>query len=73
MREPKKVRTRSELIKSCRGLREHNEKLKKYIKELEAQLKAVKKLINLYFEGCAADTFDDKMHEVKIVLETGDG
>ena len=28
MREPKKVRTTTELIKSCRMLREHNEKLK---------------------------------------------
>jgi chromosome segregation ATPase len=37
MREPKKVRTKTELIKSCRGLREHNEALKQRIKELEAE------------------------------------
>ena len=36
MREPKKVRTRSELIKSCHGLRLHNQTLKDRIKELEA-------------------------------------
>ena len=34
-REPKKVRTRPELEKSCRMLREHNEKLKASIAELE--------------------------------------
>ena len=35
MREPKKVRTYTEMKKSCRGLREHNEVLKNRIKELE--------------------------------------
>jgi len=34
MREPKKVRTRPELEKSCRMLREHNEKLKATIKRV---------------------------------------
>ena len=38
MREPKKVRTIAELIKSCRMLREHNEKLKGRNSELEARL-----------------------------------
>ena len=33
-REPKKVRTRPELEKSCRMLREHNEKLKATIKRV---------------------------------------
>jgi len=33
-REPKKVRTRPELVKSCRMLREHNEKLKAIIKHV---------------------------------------
>ena len=36
-REPKKVRTRPELEKSCRMLREHNEKLNNRIAELEAE------------------------------------
>ena len=35
MREPKKVRTEAELIKSCRMLREHNERLKATIKRVE--------------------------------------
>ena len=35
-REPKKVRTRPELEKSCRMLREHNEILKATIKKVEA-------------------------------------
>ena len=34
MREPKKVRTEAELIKSCRMLREHNERLKTEIKAI---------------------------------------
>jgi len=34
-REPKKVRTRPELEKSCRMLREHNEKLKAHNAELD--------------------------------------
>jgi len=33
-REPKKLRTRPELEKSCRMLREHNEKLKATIKRV---------------------------------------
>jgi len=37
MREPKKVRTRPELEKSCRMLREHNEKLKATIKRLKKE------------------------------------
>ena len=35
LREPKKVRTRPELEKSCRMLREHNEKLKAHNAELD--------------------------------------
>ena len=38
MREPKKVRTYSELVKSCRGLREHNETLKQRIAALEEEI-----------------------------------
>ena len=37
-REPKKVRTRPELEKSCRMLREHNEKLKARIEVLECEV-----------------------------------
>ena len=37
-REPKKVRTRPELEKSCRMLREHNEKLKASIEVLECEV-----------------------------------
>jgi len=44
MREPKKVRTEAELIKSCRMLREHNERLKGRIAELEATIKAIREL-----------------------------
>ena len=44
MREPKKVRTEAELAKSCRMLREHNEKLKGRIAELEATIKAIREL-----------------------------
>ena len=40
-REPKKVRTRPELEKSCRMLREHNEKLKAHNAELEATIRRV--------------------------------
>ena len=35
MREPKKVRTRPELVKSCRALRVHNEALKAEIHALK--------------------------------------
>ena len=35
MREPKKVRTNAELVKSCRMLREHNQRLKATIKRVE--------------------------------------
>ena len=38
MREPKKVRTRSELIKSCRELRKWNEHYRQQIAELEYRL-----------------------------------
>ena len=41
LREPKKVRTRPELEKSCRMLREHNEKLKAHNAELEATIRRV--------------------------------
>ena len=44
MREPKKVRTNAELAKSCRMLREHNERLKGRIVELEATIKAIREL-----------------------------
>jgi len=37
-REPKKVRTRPELEKSCRMLREHNEKLKAHNEVLECEI-----------------------------------
>lgn len=37
MREPKKVRTRPELVKSCRALRVFNAELKERIKELETE------------------------------------
>jgi len=37
-REPKKVRTRPELEKSCRMLREHNEKLKAHIEVLQHEV-----------------------------------
>ena len=47
MREPKKVRTEAELIKSCRMLREHYEKLKGRIAELEAKLKWLEGLLRM--------------------------
>ena len=49
MREPKKVRTNAELAKSCRMLREHNERLKGRIVELED---AAKLVIGRYSYGC---------------------
>ena len=33
---------------------------------LEAQIKLT---VDLYFEGCAADTFDDRMRELRQALE----
>ena len=43
MREPKKVRTRPELVKSCRALRVFNAELKEQIEELQAKLDATEK------------------------------
>jgi len=37
-REPKKVRSQAELVKSCRLLREHNEKLKDDIKRTKCEV-----------------------------------
>jgi len=37
-REPKKLRTKPELVKSCRLLREHNEKLKDDIKRAKYEV-----------------------------------
>jgi hypothetical protein len=45
--------------------------LKVRVKELEAQIKVVKEMIDLYFEGCDCDTFDDKVREVRAALEPG--
>ena len=38
------------------------------IAELEATIKQTKELVNLYFEGCAADTFDDAVMALRKAL-----
>jgi hypothetical protein len=48
---------------------ETNKFWRKEIAELEAQIKVVKEMIDLYFEGCDCDTFDDKVREVRAALE----
>ena len=39
---------------------------RKYASSLAAQIKST---VDLYFEGCAADTFDDRMRELQQALE----
>ena len=51
MREPKKVRTNSELKKSCHGLRVHNEELKNRIIELETRIILAMRLDYANFPG----------------------
>ena len=41
---------------------------RKHVPELEATIRQTKELVNLYFEGCAADTFDDAVRALRKAL-----
>jgi len=58
-REPKKVRTRPELEKSCRMLREHNEAQKGLISDLEC---------DVYFWKTKAEELQAKLGDVERVI-----
>ena len=68
MREPKKVRTIAELIKSCRMLREHNEKLKGRIAELEARIVNARLAVE-FLDGSVGSTIWRIKTDVQTALE----